>query len=162
EEFFLGKDGISTHWLNHGIDGWRTDVTPWVTDEFWRRFRRGVRAVNPEAYIVAEKWEDATQYFLGDTYDATMNYRFAWAVRGFFAHDQLSASELDDRLQTWLRDTPEPVQTVQLNLLDSHDTGRILSFCDGDHTRVKQMIAFQLAYIGAPMIYYGDEAGLDG
>lgn len=162
EEFFLGKDGVSTHWLKHGIDGWRTDVTPWVTEEFWRRFRRAVRAVNPEAYIVAEAWDDATPYFLGDSYDATMNYRFAWAVRGFFAEDQLSASALDDRLQTWLRDTPPPVQLVQMNLLDSHDTGRILSFCNGDHKRVKQMVAFQLAYVGAPMIYYGDEAGLEG
>lgn len=162
EAFFLGKDGIAAHWLNHKIDGWRTDVTPWVTDEFWRHFRRSVRGVNPETYLVAEEWADASRYFLGDTFDATMNYRFAWAVQGFLAVDHLSPSELDDRLQTWLRDTPPPVQLVQMNLLDSHDTGRILTFCKGDHMRLKQMIAFQLSYIGAPMIYYGDESGLEG
>src|SRR5437868_12491070 len=108
EDFFTGPKGVAVYWLRKGIDGWRTEVTRWVTDEFWRRFRRAVRAVNPEAYLVAEEWEDATHYLVGDTYDATMNYRFAWAVHGFLAHDKLSASELDDRLATLRRDTPAP------------------------------------------------------
>ncbi|HVO44443.1 MAG TPA: glycoside hydrolase family 13 protein, partial [Aggregatilineales bacterium] len=162
ERFLIGPEGVTAHWLRHKIDGFRTDVTPWVTTGFWRRFRRAVRALNPEAYLVAEEWQDASDYLIGDTFDATMNYRFAWALHGFLAHDKLTASEFDDRLQLWRRDTPPPWQLAQMNLVDSHDTGRILTTCGGDKRRVKQMAAFQFAYVGAPMIYYGDEAGIEG
>ncbi len=162
ESFFLGPEGVSVYWLKKGIDGWRTDVTRWVTDEFWRRFRQAVRAVNPQAYLIAEEWEDASHYLVGDTYDATMNYRFGWALYGFLAYDKLTASELDDRLVVLRRDTPAPWLLSQMNLIDSHDTWRALTACNDDRRRFKQMIAFQLAYPGSPMIYYGDEAGLRG
>ncbi len=162
EAFFLGEDGISNHWLRTGMDGWRTDVTPWMTDEFWRRFRCSVRATNPEAYLVAEEWNDASHYLVGDTFDATMNYRFLWALRGFFAEDVLTVTEFDDRLMNWLRDTPAPFLLSQMNLIDSHDTARALTLCAGDQRRFKQMIVFLLTYAGSPMICYGDEVGLQG
>lgn len=163
EEYFLGPEGVSNYWLKRtGMDGWRTDVTPWMSEEFWRRFRRSVRAANPEAYLIAEEWTDASHYFVGDTFDATMNYRFAWALRGFFALDVLTVAEFEDRLANWLRDTPAPFQLSQTNLIDSHDTARALTMCGGDKRRFKQMIAFMMAYVGAPMICYGDEVGLEG
>jgi cyclomaltodextrinase / maltogenic alpha-amylase / neopullulanase len=162
EDFFIGPQGVSTYWLQRGIDGWRTDVTRWVTDEFWRRFRKSVRIINPTAFLAAEEWENASHYQYGDTFDATMNYRFAWAVQGFLAADKISASELDDRLETLRRDTPGPALLSQMNLIDSHDTARAIGFCGGDKQRFMQMVSFQLAYPGAPMIYYGDEVGLDG
>ena len=40
EQFFFGEEGMALHWLSYGTAGWRPDVTPWITDEFWRRFRR--------------------------------------------------------------------------------------------------------------------------
>jgi glycosidase len=162
EAFFLGKGGISDYWLGTGMDGWRTDVTPWMSEEFWRRFRRSARATNPEAYLIAEEWNDASHYLVGDTFDATMNYRFAWALRGFFALDILSVMEFDDRLTNWLRDTPAPFLLSQMNLIDSHDTARALTVCGGDKRRFKQMVVFLLAYAGASMICYGDEVGLQG
>lgn len=162
EDYFLGEQGVTAHWLRKGIDGWRCDVAFDNTDEFWRRFRKSVDRVKPGAYSVSEEWRDSTHYLLGDTFNATMNYRFAWAVRGFLATDDLTASELDDRLSTWLRDTPPPALKAQMNLVDSHDTGRILTACNGDLHRLKQVLAFQLSYPGAPMIYYGGETGLEG
>ena len=54
-----------------------------------------------------------------------MNYRFAWAARGFLANDRLTPTELDDRLTMWLLDTPAPAVKAQMNLLDSHDTARL-------------------------------------
>lgn len=162
EAYFLGKGGISDYWLGTGMDGWRTDVTPWMTEEFWRRFRRSARASNPEAYLIAEEWNDASHYLVGDTFDATMNYRFAWALRGFFATDQLSVSEFEDRLFNWLRDTPAPFLLAQVNLIDSHDTARALTMCGDDVRKLKQMVVFSAAYAGSPMICYGDEVGLQG
>lgn len=162
EEFFCGPDGVTAYWLKKGIDGWRCDVAFDNTEEFWRRFRKCVDATKPGAYTVSEEWRDSTHYFLGDSFSATMNYRFTWAARGFLATDKLSPSELDDRLNTWLRDTPAPAVKCQMNQLDSHDTGRILTACGGDRRRLKQIVAFQFAYPGAPQIYYGSETGLEG
>jgi len=161
EEFFFGKAGIAQHWLAYGTAGWRTDVTPWITDEFWRRFRRSVRRAYPDAYLVAEDWGDATPRLLGDSFDATMNYRFGYSAVGY-AGGRLSASELDDRLQTLQRDTPPPQFHAQVNLLGSHDTPRLLTTLGGKRERVMLAAALQLAYPGVPMIYYGDEVGIAG
>ncbi len=162
EYFFLGEGGVTEHWLRRGIDGWRLDVAFDNTDEFWRRFRKRVNAVKQGAYLVSELWTDSTHYMLGDTFNGTMNYRVTWAVRGFLAYDKLSPSELDDRLHTFLRDTPPPAVQSQMNLLDSHDSDRILTACGGDVRRAKQCYAFIFAFPGAPMIYYGGETNLQG
>lgn len=162
EEYFLGPDGVARYWLRKGIDGWRCDVAFDNTPVFWQRFRRAVHAERPGAYTVSEEWRDATHYFLGDMFDATQNYRFAWAVRGYLATGHLLPSEFDDRLQVWMRDTPAPAIKSQMNQLDSHDTDRLLTVCRGDRQRYLQATAFQLSYVGAPCIYYGSETALEG
>lgn len=161
EEFFFGSAGVARHWLRQGIAGWRLDVAPWKSDEFWRRFAAAARAERDDAYLVAEEWGDASRYLLGDTFDATMNYRFSHAALGF-ATGRLTPSELDDRLENLRRDTPAPRLHTQLNLLDSHDTPRLMTTCTGDKGRMKLAIALQFAYPGAPMVYYGSEAALRG
>ncbi|NJL95626.1 MAG: DUF3459 domain-containing protein, partial [Anaerolineae bacterium] len=111
---------------------------------------------------ISEEWGNATHYMLGDMFSGTMNYRFAWALEGFFAVDKLSASAFEDRLATLRHDTPAPALKAQMNLIGSHDTRRALSACGGDLNRFKQMVVFQMSYPGAPTICYGDEAGLRG
>jgi cyclomaltodextrinase len=161
EEFFFGEGGIAQRWLAFGTAGWRTDVTPWITDEFWRRFRRAVRRAYPDAYLVAEDWENVPHRLVGDSFDATMNYRFGYSVLGF-ASGRLTPAELDDRLETRRRDTPPLAFHAQMNILGSHDTARILTRLEGSKERVIFATALQLSYPGAPMIYYGDEAGIEG
>ncbi len=161
EEFFFGKEGVAQHWLSYSTAGWRTDVTPWITDEYWRRFRRAVRRDYPDAYLVAEDWGDASHRLLGDSFDATMNYRFAYSVGGF-AGGKLTPAELDDRLETLRRDTPLPQFHAQMNLLDSHDTARLLTKLDSSRERMMLAVAMQFAYPGVPTVCYGDEAGIEG
>ena len=95
-------------------------------------------------------------------FSATMNYRFTWAVQGFFVDDALTTSQFEDRLATLRKDTPPPALLSQMNLISSHDLRRALTACHEDKQRFMQMVAFQMSYPGAPMIYYGDEAGLTG
>ena len=52
---------VAEHWIRFGADGWRLDVAAEIDDDgFWREFRRRVKAINPEAYIVAEVWTRTT------------------------------------------------------------------------------------------------------
>ena len=67
-------------WLDRGTAGWRMDVAPWVSDEFWREWRTSIKAHRPDALTVAETWFDSSKYFLGDEFDSTMNYIFRNAV----------------------------------------------------------------------------------
>jgi glycosidase len=161
EQFFFGEEGIAQRWLSLGTAGWRTDVTPWLTDEFWRRFRRAVRRSYPDAYLVAEDWANAPQRLVGDSFDAVMNYHFGYSVMNY-ALGKLTPAELDDRLETRRRDTPPASFHAQMNILTSHDTARLLARMEGDKERMLLAVAMQLAYPGAPMIYYGDEAGIEG
>jgi len=56
---------------------------------FWPEFRRRVRAINPEAYIVGEIWQEAPDWLTGDRFDAVMNYPLLEAVLGFTAGRRL-------------------------------------------------------------------------
>ena len=85
--------GVAEHWLRFGIDGWRLDVPEDIEDEtFWPEFRNRVRAVNPEAYLLGEIWEEAPDWLTGDRFDAVMNYPLAMAILGFVGGDHLDAA----------------------------------------------------------------------
>jgi len=170
---------VGRYWIEQGVDGWRLDVPGEIDDdEFWREFRRGVKGVNPEAYIVGEIWHDATRWLQGDQFDAVMNYLLAKACIGFFAGDTLDpalvagigyapippldAVSFADQVEHLLNLYHPQVTLAQFNLLDSHDTPRFLTLAKGDVRRLKLAILFLMTYPGAPCIFYGDEVGLQG
>jgi cyclomaltodextrinase len=166
---------VATHWVEFGTDGWRLDVPECIDDEpFWQEFRRRVKAINPEAYIVGEIWHPAPQWLQGDRFDGVMNYVFNRAAQCFFGGDKLDtraepggfslkpikAKTFAKRVEEMLDVYPWPVSQVQLNLLGSHDTGRILSILGDDRDSLKLCFLFQMTMPGAPCIYYGDEVGM--
>lgn len=184
--------------VQHGIDGWRLDVAYCIKHGFWKEFRRHVKSINPEAYLVAEiVVEDANELYLqGDEFDAVMNYLWTFACAEFFVETghAIPPSQFDRRLRELREAYPDCVAYAMQNLLTSHDTARIAShivnrdrlhYRDwrgyGGLTRPRQnpafdtrppnaaeravqklMILFQMTYLGAPMVYYGDEAGMWG
>ncbi len=153
---------VSRYWLEEiHIDGWRLDV-PWKAPlDFWREFRQVVKRANPQAYIVGEVWRDPQPWLAGDTCDGIMNYPLRDAILDFCVRDTMDAEDFD-YFTTRLRQTYGKSAPLQLNLLGSHDTPRLLTLCRGNLRRALLAMAAQFTAIGAPMVYYGDEVGLEG
>ncbi len=112
-----------------GIDGWRLDVAFCVPHGFWKKWRRHVKAINPEAYLTAEIVNMAEPYLQGDEFDAVMNYMWLFPSVSFFSQSRtpMPATALRKALDRVRKAYPADVAYVQQNLLDSHDVGRILS-----------------------------------
>jgi glycosidase len=169
---------VAEHWIREGTDGWRLDVPGEIDDdEFWREFRRRVKAVNPDAYIVGEIWQRADRWLHGDQFDAVMNYQFTRACLEFFVEDMdrklmqesaygsirpIGADEFSRTLGDLLTWYPQEIAQAQLNLIDSHDTARFITIARGDTSALKLALFTMFCYVGAPTIYYGDEIGLEG
>ena len=168
------------HWLRFGIDGWRLDVAEEIDSGFWREFRRRVRAVNPDAYIVAEIWREKPEWVAGDTFDALMNYPLTEALLSFTAADTLDKAVVSKQHE--YRDFVRPIDgpefarrlghivtmyrpetiAAQLNLLGSHDTPRYVTVAGGDREAYRLAMLAISTLPGAPCIYYGDEIGMEG
>ncbi|GGA66577.1 glycoside hydrolase family 13 protein [Ornithinibacillus halotolerans] len=154
---------VARYWIEEfDIDGWRLDVANEVDHAFWRDFRRVVKSVKPDAYILGEIWHDSMPWLLGDQFDAVMNYPFTNSAIDFLAKKSIPAQEFADSITKVLHMYPKNVNEVAFNLLDSHDTPRILTLANGNQDRVKLLYLFQLSFIGSPCIYYGDEIGMAG
>ncbi|HZD03543.1 MAG TPA: glycoside hydrolase family 13 protein, partial [Longimicrobiales bacterium] len=155
--------GVATHWIEHyDIDGWRMDVARYVDPDFWNDFRRAVKAVRPDAYLLAEIMGDAGQWLQGDRFDATMNYTFRDLALAFFARDEIDGEGLLDGLGRLVAQYPWAVTLANHNLLGSHDTPRFLTEAGEEVDRLRLATVFQLTFPGAPGIYYGDEVGVTG
>ncbi len=173
--------GIVERWMRFGIDGWRLDV-PEEIDEpgFWEEFRHRVLAIDPEAYLVGEIWNPAPNWLAGDRFHALMNYPLTEAILSFTGAGRLDEElvsktheysgrvraidgpEFERELAGVMATYPPEVTSLQLNLLDSHDTPRFISLAGGDAGALRLAVLIQMTLPGAPCIYYGDEVGLEG
>ncbi|MFG0252241.1 MAG: alpha-amylase family glycosyl hydrolase [Phycisphaerales bacterium JB038] len=188
---------ITARWLDpngdgdpsDGVDGWRLDVPEMVGDTFWQQWRRHVKSINPDAYIVAEIWYDASRWLGGDMFDAQMHYPFGSAVVEWInVRPGMRTADMFQRFNAAFDNDPPATQLVQQNLYDSHDTDRLVSQLfnpgrefdagnrpqdngpnyngsrpSGEYFRMARLaVAFQATYLGAPMFFQGDELGMWG
>ena len=170
---------IAEYWLEFGIDGWRLDVPFEVrTPGFWQEFRDRVKAINPDAYIVGEVWKNARQWLDGTQFDGVMNYVFAGPTIAFVGGDRVDSSLVEGqdyypypaidathyaiKIENLLALYPWEIQLAQLNLLESHDTTRLLSLVGDDRASSELAHLLLMTFPGAPSIYYGSEVGLAG
>ena len=170
---------VGEHWMRRGVDGWRLDVPLEIqTEGFWEEFRARVRSANPDAYIVAEIWTEATDWIShGDRFDGVMNYLLTGAVVSFAGVGRVNW-QLADALDYDVRDIdaagyraaidhllsiyPDRASRANLNLLGSHDTARLRSVVGGHADAVVLAMLLTMTFPGAPCVYYGDEIGLEG
>jgi 4-alpha-glucanotransferase len=192
KEFLFGADGVLRFWLERGASGFRLDVSDELPDGFLREFRGCARAIRADAFTLGEVWEDASRkvsygayrdFLLGRTHDAVMGYPFREALLGWLT-DVFDASVLDRRLESIRENYPSESFHGAMTLLGSHDVVRVLTALSGvpdpgdrnaqatihlDEGQIESAserllvaVAFQMTYPGAPSIYYGDEAGMEG
>jgi len=117
-----------------GVDGFRLDVAEIVPLDFWREYRRVVREINPEAYLVGEVWWeqwpdrmfDPAPWLQGDVFDAVMNYRWYEPTRSFFtgAPPDLTASQYVAALDSVAAGIEPAYLKAMMNLTASHDSPR--------------------------------------
>jgi glycosidase len=181
EFIYKGTDSVVRHWDDRGADGWRLDAAQEIDHGWWRDFRTTVKAYAADSPLVGEITAgpaDATPYLLGNELDGVMNYRFRNDADGFVRTTNftdstgvirvLRPSQLDHALHAELEDYPLQAAEVSFNLIDSHDTNRALFVVTepGDSVaaakdRQKLAALLQFTSVGAPMVYYGDEAGIN-
>ncbi len=186
------SDSVICHWLNLGADGFRLDVADELPDEFIKAFHKKLKEVNPDAWLLGEVWEDASnkisygrrrKYFSNTELDSVMNYPFKEVILGFVT-SKITGREFADRIMTIVENYPRPVLDCLMNLLSTHDTSRIITVLSGKGegmsktekaefrlcgeeldralTLAKVSALLQFTLPGNPSIYYGDEIGMEG
>lgn len=154
---------VGRYWVREfDIDGWRLDVANEVGHDFWREFRKEVKAIKPDVYILGEIWHDSMPWLQGDQFDAVMNYPYSHAAIQFFAKEEITAQEFIYKTTEALIMYPENATEAAFNLLGSHDTPRILTVCKDNKEKTKQLFTILLSSPGTPCIYYGDEISMTG
>ena len=185
---YEGEDSLVKKWLKppYSIDGWRFDVADTMArndeiqlhHEVWPGIRKSVKEENKEAYILAEDWADHAEFMKGNEWDSAMNYfGFGMLARAFAGKDDLTfrlnkklknvqsritAKALANRLRDHLGKLPFVMWQNQFNLFDSHDTPRLHNYKDLSFEDYRSAVIMMFTMIGAPSMYYGDEAGIDG
>ena len=144
------------------LSGLRLDVADEVDVRFWRQLRARAKGLDPQLWIVGERWGDASPWLRGDQWDGAMNYPFLFANVDFFADQKSSASQFTARLMEIYDAYPPQAARAMMNILSSHDRPRFLSVAHND-ARLQQLAAtVQFTWPGAPSIYYGEEIGMKG
>ncbi|MFN8671182.1 MAG: glycoside hydrolase family 13 protein [Candidatus Sericytochromatia bacterium] len=179
-EVYGNSDSIAKTWIKeYGIDGWRLDVPNEAgpnggSDDhsIWKGFRQAVKSANPNAIIHGELWKGAQPFLQGDEFDGVMNYEgFADAVSTYMnegftiettQRERITPSTFDTWIRSVMAKTPSQSNYVLMNLLSSHDTSRFMFRAKDDEWKAYEAVIFQMTFIGAPMIYYGDEIGMTG
>ena len=152
---------VGQYWMKAcGIDGWRLDVGDEISHIFWKKFRRAIREVNPEAILIGEIWHFAGDFLEGDEWDSVMNYDFFTATQKLVAKESITIAQFMESLEHLRGNLHNDVYPILWNLIDSHDTARFLHVCGEKKEKLKIAAALQLLLPGMPFIYYGDEIGM--
>jgi len=158
---------------------------------FWKRFRKVVKEANPNALILAEHYGNPKDWLQGDEWDTVMNYDafmepLTWYLTGMEKHSDRQRTEYCGNAEHFvgtmkyqMMNLHTPSLLTSMNELSNHDHSRFLTRTNRMVGRVshlgheaaskyvneaimRQAVAMQMTWIGAPTVYYGDEAGVCG
>lgn len=181
------EDAVVKRWLRKGAKGWRLDVADELPEAFLSLLRENVKETDPDAVIIGEVWEDASNkvaygklrgYLLGQALDSVMNYPFKDQLIAFLLQ-KTDAETFNCRMRSLMENYPKEALYALMNIVGTHDTMRIRStlgeaapdcgtrkLTSGMETlafsRGKLAAFLQMTFVGVPCIYYGDEVGMQG
>ena len=154
---------VATYWIeNFDIDAWRLDVANEIDHQFWRDFRKAVLAKKPDLYILGEIWHTSQPWLQGDEFHAVMNYPLSESIKDYFLRQRKKTEQFISEINSQSMYYKQQISEVMFNLLDSHDTERILTTAKGNIQHVKAALTFLYLQKGTPCIYYGTELALIG
>ena len=159
--------------------------------DFWKKFRTAVKDANPSALILAEHYGDPSDWLKGDEWDTVMNYDafmepVTWFLTGMEKHSDEAREELLGNIDNFIGSMAHhmsnmltPSLQVAMNELSNHDHSRFLTRTNHMVGRVEHLgpeaaneyvnkavmreaVVMQMTWVGAPTVYYGDEAGVCG
>ncbi len=191
-EYINGAEGVVSRWLRAGAAGWRLDVADELPDGFLDALRARAKATDPDAIVLGEVWEDASnkesyghrrRYLLGRQLDSVMNYPFRDAVLGFLTGG--TGEDFINKVWNVVENYPPQTLRLLMNHIGTHDTERALTLLGGEPAygrgrswqaqqqmteeqrglalgRMRLAALLQFALPGVPCIYYGDEVGMEG
>ena len=154
--------GVCEDWIREfDIDGIRYDVGNEVSHRFLKKMRERLRALKPDLYLLGEIWHDASQWLMGDEYDSVMNYPLLSGIHDFFLDKSMDKAEFEYMVNRCYTMYMQQNNNVMFNLLDSHDTERLMNrFHDPDI--FYQQLAVLFTMPGSACIYYGTEIAMEG
>lgn len=171
QNFFYGRqDSVVPYWIRQGIAGWRIDVADELTDDFLEGLRRSMDQVDSDSVLIGEVWEDASnkisydnrrEYIHGGILHGIMNYPLRENILNLL-NGELTSQESVRRLFQLKENYPRSAFYNNFNLIGSHDTVRVMTALSRQIDKVLLAYLFLFLTPGVPVIYYGDEAGLEG
>ena len=158
---------------------------------FWKKFRKAVKEANPKAIILAEHYGNPKDWLNGDEWDTIMNYDafmepITWYLTGMEKHSDGQKPELCGNAEYFVNAMKHhmthmhtPSLLTSMNELSNHDHSRFLTRTNRmvgrvshlgheaasrnvDESVMREAVVMQMTWIGAPTVYYGDEAGVCG
>ena len=154
---------VARYWTeNFDIDAWRLDVANEVDHRFWKSFYREVTNINSEIYIIGEVWHSSQEWLQSSEFHGVMNYSLTQSILEHFIRGNINSSKMIAAINHQLMLYPKQTNEVMFNLLDSHDTPRLMTIAKGNKKKAKSALAFMFMQTGSPCIYYGTEIGMFG
>lgn len=153
---------ICLYWATeYDIDAIRLDVANEFSRLLAYEMRKALKDVKPDFYIIGETWHDSIEWLRGDRFDSVMNYPFEQSVVTFFNDDRVKATEFEYEINRCFSLYMQQTNEVLFNLLDSHDTIRLISR-KNNVGKFYQQMAVLYTMTGTACIYYGTEVRLEG
>ncbi len=157
---FSDENSVIKRYLKMGIDGWRLDCAHDLGHEINSLIFKSAKSVNPNAYVVGEVSTYPQAWLKEGELDGVMNYYFANVVLGGL-NGTYSPFIVKKELDRMVKEIGVDKLSNSWNMLSSHDTPRLKRLVKDEEFR-KMAITLQISYPGNPLIYYGEENGMDG